>query len=160
MVWHDKIQDMAVLHSLIDDLELFWQLKANRWEGVERRLKTMLEEAKEYQEGEKLDLNTKLARTLKGDEDYVDVKLRIKEEVADTKKLCKFLGIDTPKEIKALNFKPPLMDNARIEEAIAIVEETLVPLCRVSSYSYHWMLQFFRQPRQFIKECWEFYYGS
>ncbi len=156
--WRNQLRDLAILHSLSDDLMLFWQLKANRWELLETRVRQLTEQTAIHKAIDDEEIATKFKKLLLNDPDYKEVRHRIRTAAKETLDIAQFLELPSPECIDELTFKPPLMTNEIIETAIEALDKFIV-LCRVSSYPYHYVVQAVKSPRQFITNCWKFYWA-
>lgn len=154
MEWRNQLRDLAVLYSLADDLKLFWQIKATRWE----KLKAKVRQAAEASAGstliDKKAVKARFKELLINDPDYKELRHRIRSQMKEALAIASFLGLKPPDGLEKLNFKPLLMDYTTIETAIEGVEN-FIPLCRVSSYPYHHFWQAIRNPRIFIRSVWK-----
>lgn len=155
MNWRNQTRDLGIVHSLVEDLKLFWQLKNTRWEKRQKEV----QQASEIQQpqGASQDLVEQKFRTLlKNDSDYREVRYRIIQQRKEIKQLYTFLDLDYPQELKKLKFTSLLLDNDSIEGAISALEKLII-LCRVSSYPYYYCITAIRQPKQFFTSLWSFY---
>jgi len=154
MTWRNQTRDLGILFSLVDDLQVFWQCKNIRWDALHKKIEQAVEHA--HPQGADPDkINEKFRAALKNDADYRELRHRIIHQRKETKKICTFLGLDYPQELLRLKFTQLLIENEVIEDAVDVLER-LIPLCRVSSYPYHWVLAAARQPLQFFKDLREF----
>lgn len=132
-MWRQQLTDIAYLYSLVEDLQSFWQLKAMRWEALERRLEASRSPEFRHEEVNEPSLEQRLAILLNQDEDYRELQERISLALEETQKICGFLGIPYPDALNEINFSPPLMDNERIETAIEEAK-ALARRCQKRSY--------------------------
>ena len=154
MTWRNQTRDLGILFSLIDDLQVFWQCKNIRWDALKQKFDQVAEHspADKPKPGK---TETKFRAALKNDADYRELRHRIIHQRKEVKKICSFLGLSYPKELRRLKFTQLLIANSTIEEAVEALER-LIPLCRVSSYPYHWVLALSCHPIQFYHDLREF----
>ena len=156
MTWRDRLRDLSILFSLADDLKLFWQLKAMRWEKLEAQLR----HSEELKAGSPIldedELANRLKQLLLANADYREVRHRIRVQLKEVAAILGFLKVPMPEPLEALTFKPPLMTNSTVEEAVDAVE-ALIPVVRTASYGYGYARQAITAPRIFLSDLWAFY---
>ncbi|MDP1836674.1 MAG: hypothetical protein Q8K75_12205 [Chlamydiales bacterium] len=158
MTWRNQLRDLAILYSLADDLKLFWQLKATRWEKLEAKVLQAAQQAASSPIVDEEAVAARFKKFLLADNEYKELRFRIKTQIKEVIEMASFLGLEVPDGIQDIRFKPPLPEYDIIEESVESIEH-FIPLCRVSSYPYHYVLQAIKTPRKFARACYEFYYG-
>jgi hypothetical protein len=157
MTWRDKLRDLSILYSLADDLKLFWQFKAMRWEKLEATVRHTEELKVNSLVVDEEVLAERLKQLLLADQDYREVRHRIRVQLKEVRAIMDFLKIGMPEALEALTFKPPLMDNAVIEVAVEATEG-LEPAVRAAPYGRRYVRQVLTAPRQFFSDLWSFYF--
>ncbi len=159
MNWRNQLRDLSILYSLSDDLKLFWHLKAMKWEKLEIKVRQVAEQTSGYRSiVDEEDVAARFKKLILANAEYQEVRHRIRTEMKEVLDMAEFLDVAPPDGIEDLNFKPPLMSNKIIERVVEGIDE-FIPLCRVSSYPYHYFWQALKLPIQFTKSAWQFYRG-
>lgn len=153
-MWRDRIHDLAFITSLTEDLKLFWQLKAMRWDHLEERIRNQIEIEDLLRDPEGKATRSKLRMILKGDEEYQFLKKRIKMQRDEVKKIFQFFRLDIPKPIRKLKFSQPVIDFDVIENAVDTLEE-FISFCGTVDYNAYYLQQAWESPKTFFKEAAE-----
>lgn len=156
MIWRNQLRDLAILYSLADDLKLFWQVKAMRWEKLRPRVRQAAEGAAGSLLVDEKKVSARFKELLLGDPDYKELRHRIRTAVKEVNAIAAFLDIPAPHGLDAITFKPLLMDYHTIETAVEGIER-FIPLCRASSYPYHHFWQALKAPKAFLRSAWRFW---
>lgn len=156
MTWRTQLRDIAILYSLADDLKLFWQLKANRWEPLQTRVIQAAQQRIGSRFIDEEEVAASFKKYLLADPEYKELRFRIKAQIKEVLEIAAFLKLTPPHAIRNIKFKPPLPDYDVIEESVEEVEN-FIPLVRVSSYPYHHFIQAIKSPREFLTSAYEYY---
>lgn len=135
-MWRRHLEDVGVLFSLVDDLQLFWQYKALEWDKVARQLANFLENEERSGKETVEPLEARLESLLNRNEDYASLRERLTMELTESLACADFLGYTQVDALKALQFPPSLPENALLEAAIAEAEG-LSKYAQQANYFWH-----------------------
>lgn len=135
-MWRSHLQDVGILYSLVDDLQLFWQYKALEWEKLARKVAQAIEEENRSGNPKPISVEERLEQILNHNEDYRPLKERIVLELEEATVIADFLHYSKVEALKSLHFTPPLPDNSVLEAAITEAE-TLSKWVKMAPYWWH-----------------------
>lgn len=149
------MMDLSVIHSTIDDLELLWQLKANRWDPLREQIERELRHQQRGADPEEEEIEESLRKFLGVDSDYPQLKERVEEEIAIIEELHEFLGLKRPKWMEAFKWKHPLPDYPLIENGVEYLEQ-FIPHCRSAHYLLRTIISLYHSPKKVMSSFFQF----
>lgn len=154
MIWRDKVRDLAILYSLLDDLKLFWQLKASRWDKLEAKVFAHAEHASTSSLVDRAQVAASFKKLLLLDRDYQEMRFRIKNQLKQALAIAQFIG-RAPLSIEKIKFTP-LLQYDLIERYVEEIEHQ-ISLCREASYLKRHSIQGLKTPLKFLRSLCDFY---
>lgn len=133
-MWRNQLRDVALLYSLVDDLQLFWQYKALEWGKLARKIAQAAEEEQRTLARAPASPEKRLAEILEHNEDYHPLRNRIQVQLNDSLQVADFLGFGQVASLQQLSFEVPLPDDDVLEAAIAEAEQ----LARYAERANYW----------------------
>lgn len=122
-MWRNQLCDVALLYSLVDDLQLFWQYKALEWEKLARKVAQAAKEEQRTLARAPVSPDNRLAEILEHNEDYRPLRDRIQVQLNDSLHVADFLGFGQVESLRQLSLEVPLPDDEVLEAAIAEAEQ-------------------------------------
>ncbi len=146
-MWRNQDRDLALLHSLLEDLKQYWQWKAVKWEKIAREVHYARAQTDEDEE-------VVLRRALMGDDDYRDLLERLLIEIEECKAIFLFLEYDLPEELNELDLTVALIPNEILEPVIDDLE-WLLPVCKAHIYPIKHIRAALKDPRRWLNDFYE-----
>lgn len=142
-MWRDKMEDIDLIATFIDNLFTFKSLKEVRWERIDEEVQRANKPATPDEdwiippdEGETL-------QVLEKDSDYVRLKEQLSRAVPELKKIARFLHFDQHHDFDWLTFTTPLVGNDALEDALSMAKN-LLKACEKKNYALGNIMEFFR----------------